>query len=140
MNGPATNGPARARFALCVLFGINALNFYDRQILAAVMEPVRKEWTLNDSAMGLLGTAFTLLYAAVGVPLGRLADTWARTRLLSMGVTLWSLLTAASGLAGNYASLFVTRLGVGIGEASCAPASNSLIGDLYPPARRARAL
>jgi MFS family permease len=127
-------------FALWVLFGINALNFYDRQILAAVMEPVRKEWALNDSAMGLLGTAFTLLYAAVGVPLGRLADTWARTRLLSVGVTLWSLLTAASGLAGNYAALFVTRLGVGVGEASCAPASNSLIGDLYSPARRARAL
>ena len=111
--------------ALWVLFGINALNFYDRQILAAVMEPVRKEWGLNDSAMGIFGTAFTLLYGAVGVPLGRLADTWARTRLLSIGVTVWSLLTASSGLAGNYAALFATRLGVGVGEASCAPASNS---------------
>ena len=72
-----------ARFALWVLFGINAMNFYDRQILAAVMEPIRKEWVLSDSAMGLLGTAFTLLYAAVGVRLGRLADIWTRTRLLS---------------------------------------------------------
>ena len=60
-------------FALFVLFGINALNFYDRQILAAVTEPIRMEWGLSDSAMGLLGTAFTLLYAAVGVPLGRLS-------------------------------------------------------------------
>ena len=131
---------SHARFALWVLFGINAMNFYDRQILAAVMEPIRKEWVLSDSSMGLLGTAFTLLYAAVGVPLGRLADSWTRTRLLSLGVTAWSLLTSASGLAWNYASLFVTRLGVGVGEASCAPAANSLIGDLYPPAQRGRAL
>jgi MFS family permease len=116
------------------------MNFYDRQIVAAVMEPLRKEWGLNDSAMGMLGTAFTLLYAAVGVPLGRLADSWSRTRLLSIGVSVWSLLTAASGLTWNYASLFMTRLGVGVGEASCAPAANSLIGDLFPPARRARAL
>lgn len=130
----------QAWFALCVLFGINAINFYDRQILAAVMEPVRKEWALSDSSVGLLGTAFTLLYAAAGVPLGRLADSWRRTRLLSIGVAFWSLLTSASGLAWNYASLFATRLGAGIGEASCAPAANSLIGDLYPSAQRARAL
>src|SRR6266478_116287 len=57
-------------FALCILFGINAMNFYDRQILGAVMEPVRKAWGLSDSAMGWLSTAFTLFYAVVGVPLG----------------------------------------------------------------------
>lgn len=127
-------------FVLWVLFGINAMNFYDRQILAAVMEPVRKEWGLNDVAMGFMGTAFTLVYAAVGLPLGRLADNWVRAKLLSIGVSVWSLLTAASGLAWNYSSLFVTRLGVGVGEASCAPAANSMIGDLYPPAQRGRAL
>jgi MFS family permease len=132
--------PPNAWFALCVLFGINTMNFYDRQILAAVTEPVRKEWALTDSAIGFLGTAFTLLYAVVGVPLGRLADCWTRTRLLSIGVTVWSVLTAASGLAWNYGSLFLSRLGVGIGEASCAPAANSLIGDLFPANRRARAL
>jgi MFS family permease len=88
----------------------------------------------------LLGTAFTLVYAAVGVPLGRLADTWARTRLLALGVATWSALTAASGLVRDYGSLFATRLGVGVGEASCAPAANSLIGDLFPPHQRARAL
>ena len=130
----------KAWFTLLVLFGINAMNFYDRQILAAVTEPIRKEWALSDSAIGLLGTAFTLLYAAVGVPLGRLSDGWKRTRLLGLGVAVWSLLTAASGLAWKYWSLFAARLGVGVGEASCAPAANSLIGDLYPPAQRARAL
>src|SRR5437867_3261121 len=127
-------------FALWVLFGINTLNFYDRQILAAVAEPVRKEWALSDSALGLLGTAFTLLYAFVGVPFGRLADTSSRKRVLGVGCALWSVLTAVSGLAQNSWQLFVARLGVGVGEASCAPAANSLIGDLYPPKQRARAL
>src|SRR6266404_170673 len=127
-------------FALCVLFGINALNFYDRQIPAAIMEPLRKEWVLNDSTMGWLSTAFTLFYALIGVPLGRLSDSWARTRLLSIGVAVWSLLTATSGLTWNYWSFFVTRLGVGAGEATCAPASNSMIGDLFPLHQRARAL
>lgn len=127
-------------FALWVLFGINAINFYDRQILSAVAEPIRKEWALSDSVLGLLATAFTLLYAVVGLPLGRLADTWSRTRLLGLGCALWSLLTAASGLALNFWQLFVARLGVGVGEASCAPAANALIGDLFPPAQRSRAL
>jgi len=127
-------------FALWVLFGINTMNFYDRQILSAVAEPVRKEWALSDSALGLLGTAFTLLYAFVGVPFGRWADAWSRTRLLAGGCAVWSVLTAVSGLAQNASQLFVARLGVGVGEASCAPAANSLIGDLYPPERRSRAL
>jgi MFS family permease len=132
--------PRRAWFALGLLFAINAVNFYDRQILAAVTEPIRKEWALNDTMMGTLGTAFTLIYAAVGLPLGRLADSWSRRKILSVGVAAWSVLTAASGLAWNYASLFVSRLGVGVGEASCAPAANSLLGDLFPPRKRSIAL
>jgi len=130
----------KAGFALSVLFGINMMNFFDRQILAAVTEPIRMEWHLNDTALGWLNTAFVLLYAAVGVPLGRLSDRWLRTKILSLGVTIWSLFTAASGLAWNYWSLFAVRLGVGVGEASCAPAANSLIGDLFPPHKRARAI
>src|SRR5262249_33592065 len=129
-----------AWFALFVLFGINTMNFYDRQIFGAVMEPVRKGWGLSDLEMGWLSTAFTLFYAVVGVPFGRLADHWKRTRILSIGVTVWSLLTVASGLAWNYWSLFVTRLGVGMGEATCAPAANSVIGDLFPAHQRGRAL
>lgn len=127
-------------YSLAVLFAINALNFFDRQILGAVTEPVRQEWGLSDSAIGLLGTAFTLVYAAVGVPLGRLTDSFKRTRLLAGGVFIWSLLTAVSGLVMNYWQLFATRLGVGVGEASCAPAATSLIGDLYPPEQRSKAL
>jgi MFS family permease len=130
----------QAGFALGVLFAINMMNFYDRQIIGAVMEPIRKDWDLTDTDVGILGTAFVLIYAAVGVPLGRLSDRFSRTRILSGGVTVWSLLTAASGAAWNYRSMFAARLGVGIGEASCAPAANSLVGDLFPPHQRGRAL
>jgi len=127
-------------FSLLILFGINTMNFYDRQLMGVLAEPIRKEWHLSDSALGLLGTAFTLIYAAVGVPLGRLSDRWLRKRILSAGVAAWSVLTAASGFAWSYASMFVARLGVGIGEASCAPAANSLIGDLFPAAQRSMAI
>ena len=72
---PMTNENRRRAFALCVLFGINTMNFYDRLILAVVTEPVRKEWSLSDSSMGLLGTAVALLYGFASVPFGRMADT-----------------------------------------------------------------
>ena len=130
----------KTTFALCVLFAINTMNFFDRQILGAVGETVREEWKLSDTALGTLGTAFTLLYAVVGVPLGRLTDKFVRTWILSAGVAVWSLFTAVSGIAQNYTQLFFARLGVGIGEASCAPAASSLIGDLFPASKRAKAL
>ena len=112
------------RFALAVLFAINMMNFFDRTIFGAIGETIRREWGLGDAAIGALGTAFTLLYAAVGVPFGRLSDNLARTRILAVGLFVWSLLTAASGLARNYWQLFAVRLGVGVGEATCAPAAN----------------
>src|SRR3984957_6887347 len=131
---------ARAWLALSILFAINLLNFFDRQLLGALGEPVRKEFHLSDSALGFLGTIFTITYAFVGLPLGRLSDQWSRTRLIAIGTGIWSLLTAASGIAQNFAQMVAFRLGVGIGEATCAPAGQSLIGDLFPPNQRARAL
>jgi predicted MFS family arabinose efflux permease len=131
---------AGARFALFILFVINTLNFFDRQLLGALGEPVRKEFHLSDTSLGLLGTVFTLMYAVVGLPLGRLSDRWLRTRLVALGTVFWSLLTAASGVAQSYSQLFIARLGVGVGEAVCAPASQSLLGDLFPPQQRARAM
>jgi MFS family permease len=130
----------KARYTLLVLFAINLLNFYDRYIPGALAEPIRKEWALTDSQLGWLATAFTLLYAVVGVPLGRWSDRGKRSQILALGIAAWSVLTAASGIAWNYGSMFAARLGVGVGEAACAPAANSLIGDLYPAAQRARAL
>ena len=119
-------------FALIVLFAINTLNFFDRQILGAVGEPIRKEFGLSDASLGLLNAAFTLLYAFVGIPFGVLADRVGRKRILAMGVFVWSLLTAGTGVVQNFWQMFAMRLGVGIGEASCAPAATSLIGDLFP--------
>ncbi len=131
---------AGVRYALVMLFLINFLNFFDRAIPAVVLEPIRKEFNLDDTWLGLLGTSFTLIYALAGLPLGRLSDKMRRTWVLSGGVFVWSLLTAASGAAWNFVSFFLIRLGVGVGEASCAPASNSMIGDMYPSQQRARAL
>lgn len=127
-------------YALFVLFAINTMNFFDRQILGAVGEPIRKEFGLSDASLGALGTAFTILYAFVGIPFGRLADRIGRKKILSIGVFVWSLLTVGSGLANNFWQIFALRLGVGVGEASCAPAASSLIGDLFPASWRAKAL
>ena len=135
-----TASQREARFALWVLFGINLLNFFDRTLVAALTEPVRLEFGLNDQQIGWIGTIFTLAYAIVGLPLGRLSDTRDRTRLLALGVGFWSVLTAASGAVWNFGSLLAARVGVGVGEAICAPAGQSLIGDYFPPERRARAL
>lgn len=134
------NPKQAAWYALAVLFLINALNFFDRQIIGAVGEPIRKEFSLSDSALGALNTAFTLLYAFVGLPLGRLADKYSRKKILAIGVFLWSLMTAGSGLARNFWQIFVMRLGVGVGEATCAPAATSLIGDYFPTEKRAKAM
>jgi MFS family permease len=131
---------SHAWFTLAVLFGINTMNFFDRNAPAAVQEKIRDEWQLTDTQLGWLGTAFILLYAVVGLPLGHLADVWRRKWLLAGGVALWSVLTAGGGLAWSFASLFAFRLGVGVGEAVCAPVASSLIGDLFPAERRARAM
>ena len=128
------------RRALVVLFLVNVLNFYDRQTLGALAEPMRREFGLSDTQLGALTTFFTVVYAVAGLPLGRLADRWSRKWLLAIGVTVWASLTALGGLAGSYGSLLASRLGVGVGEAACAPAATSWIGDVVPATRRASAL
>ncbi|MES2261237.1 MAG: MFS transporter [Pseudomonadota bacterium] len=125
--------------ALWLLFAINFLNFFDRTIPAVVLEPIRHEFGLTDTMLGLLATAFTLVYAVAGIPLGRLSDRLPRNRILGGGVLVWSALTAASGMVTGFWSFFMVRLGVGVGEACCTPAATSLIGDLFPSRQRARA-
>jgi predicted MFS family arabinose efflux permease len=123
-----------------VLFLVNVLNFYDRQTLAAILEPLRHEFSLSDTQLGGLFTLFTVVFALAGLPLGKLADTRSRRPLLATGIAVWTGLTGLAGLATSYAVLLATRLGVGIGEAVCTPAAASWIGDLVPASRRARAM
>jgi MFS family permease len=132
--------PRNTLLSVLVLCGINLLNFYDRQAPGALAEPMRREFGLSDTQIGLLGSMFIWVYALAGVPLGRVADVWSRKKLLTIGVTVWSALTAASGLAASFSFLVFTRLGVGVGEAVCAPVGTSWIGDLFPAKRRARVL
>jgi predicted MFS family arabinose efflux permease len=127
-------------FSVVVLFAINILNFYDRHVPGALVEPMRKEFHLNDTQVGLLGSAFIWIYAIVGVPLGRIADSASRKKLLAWGVVIWSALTASAGLANTYALLLFSRVGVGVGEAACAPTATSWLGDLFPPNKRSRVL
>ncbi len=130
----------RLGFTLALLFGLNFMNFYDRQVVGAIGERLKNEWQLTDGQLGGLTTAFILLYAVVGIPLGRLADRGRRSVILGTGAIVWSAFTALSGLASGFASLFIFRMGVGVGEASCAPTANSLLGDLFPKHQRSRAI
>ena len=130
----------RLWFSVTVLFAINILNFYDRHVPGALVEPMRKEFHFNDTQIGLIGSAFIWIYALVGLPIGVLADRWSRKKLLAWGVIIWTALTASTGLASNFWMLLFTRGGVGVGEASCAPTATSWLGDLFPPHKRSRVL
>ena len=131
---------ANAWRILFLLFLANLFNFFDRTIPAIIIEPIRMEWHLSDFQLGIIGTAFTIVYAIAGLPLGRMADTGSRSKLMGWGLAAWSGLTAVNGLVGSFWSFLIVRMGIGIGEASYAPAANSLIGDLFPAHRRARAM
>jgi MFS family permease len=126
--------------SLGVLLAVNLLNFYDRQVPGALTEPIRKEFNLSDTEIGLIGSVFIWVYALIGIPLGRVADVWSRRKLLAWGTGVWSAMTACVGLATTFPILVVTRLGVGVGEAVCAPTATSWIGDLVPTKQRTRAL
>jgi predicted MFS family arabinose efflux permease len=126
--------------SVLVLSAINLLNFYDRLVPGALVEPMRREFRLSDTQIGLLGSIFIWVYAIIGVPLGRIADVWSRKKLLAAGLTVWSVLTAAAVYASSFSFLLFTRMGVGVGEAVCAPAATSWLGDLFPANRRSRVL
>ncbi|WP_423825908.1 spinster family MFS transporter [Sandarakinorhabdus cyanobacteriorum] len=137
---PAVGGPY-ASYVLALLVLVYVFNFIDRQILSILAEDIKRDLNLSDAQLGFLyGTAFAVFYALFGVPIGRLADNWVRTRLLSFGLTLWSGMTALSGLAGSFTQLSLARIGVGVGEATAGPSAYSMISDWFPKARRATAL
>jgi MFS family permease len=139
---PAQDG-VQARNAwrvLALLFLANFLNVYDRIIPAVLSEPLRLEFKLNDLQLGLIGTAFTVVYALSSIPLGRLADLRSRRMVIGIGLAVWSLCTALTGMASGFVSFLLVRMGVGVGEASYAPAAHSLISDLFPRNKRSKAV
>jgi len=130
-----------AWYALFVLVLVYIVNFVDRQILSILVGDIKRDLGVSDAQIGFLyGTAFAVFYALFGIPLGRLADSWYRGRLMAMGLALWSSMTALSGFANSFALLATARIGVGIGEASASPAAYSMISDSFPKERRATAL
>lgn len=130
-----------AWFVVIVLMTLYIFSFIDRMIIALLVTPIKADLFLTDTDIGLLhGLAFALFYTFVGVFIARLADNWNRTKLIAIGVLLWGLATAACGLAGSFATLFIARIFVGVGEASLSPAAYSMISDYFPPDKRARAM
>jgi MFS family permease len=128
-------------YVLSVLVVVYILNFIDRQILSILAVDIKADLGLSDADMGFLGgAAFAVFYALFGIPLGRLADNWSRVKLLSIGLSLWSVMTALSGFAYNQFSLTLARMGVGVGEATASPTAYSLISDYFPKRQRATAL
>jgi MFS family permease len=125
---------------LTVLVLVNIVNFYDRHVAAALAEPLRHEFGLTDAQIGLISTVFTILYAIVGIPIGRLADSGSRKKLLAAGIVVWGCVTGLAAWARSLSMLVASRLGLAVGEAACAPVATSWIGDLFPPNRRSRPL
>ena len=131
----------RSKYVLGVLFVTFALNHLDRQVFGVLMEPIKNDLGLSDSAMGFLGgMSFALFHAIAGLPIARWADRSSRVRIIALGVAVWSVATTATGFARNFAQMTVARVAVGIGEASNGPASHSIISDYFPLRRRATAL
>jgi MFS family permease len=126
---------------LGVLFVVYIFNFIDRQILAILLQPIKEDLKISDTALGFLtGFAFAVFYTFAGLPLARLADRWVRRSLIAISLVTWSVMTAASGLAHGFTDLALARIGVGIGEAGATPPAHSLLSDYFPPEKRATAL
>src|SRR5712692_3405387 len=122
------------------MVGINFLNYVDRWVAAAAAPLIQKEFHINDALVGLLGTAFLLVYAFAALPFGYWGDRGVRRTIIGVGVTIWSLATLFSGLAANYVQLFLSRAIVGIGEASYYPAGTSHVSDYFPKEQRGRVM
>ena len=138
MNG---NSRLYAWYVVAVLLVAQVFAFLDRMIMGLLVGPVRETFQISDTQYSLLaGLAFSLFYAIMGLPLARIADSRNRRNLIVAGIAVWSAMTALCGLARNFWSLFLARVGVGIGEAALGPAAYSMISDYFPKSLLARAL
>ncbi|MBT6960110.1 MAG: MFS transporter, partial [Rhodospirillaceae bacterium] len=132
---------AYAWYVVVILTLAYVVSFIDRQIMALMVEPIRRDLDISDTQISLLlGLAFAIFYTVLGIPLGRLADTYNRRKIIIVGVVVWCAMTAACGLARNYVQLFAARIGVGVGEAALSPSALSMISDYFPKETRARAV
>ena len=122
------------------MVGINFLNYMDRWVAAAASPLVQKEFHLSDALIGLLGSAFLLVYAVAALPFGYWADRGVRKTVIGVGVAIWSVATLFTGFARNFAQLFLSRAVLGIGEASYYPAGTSLLSDYFPKEQRGRVM
>lgn len=133
--------PGRAWAAVTVLMLAYGSSFADRQIMTLLVGPIRHDLNITDTQFSLLsGMAFVLFYVAMGVPLAAVADRWNRRSLVTVGIVVWTTMTALCGLANSYWTLLAARIGVAAGEATLSPSAYSLIADYFPPQRRARAM
>jgi predicted MFS family arabinose efflux permease len=131
----------RRYYVLGVLTVVYALNFLDRTIFNVLIEPIKKEFALSDTAMGLLaGFGFVLLYSLIGIPIARVADRLNRRNIVALAFAFWSAMTFLCGMASNVTSLALARIGVGLGESASSPASQSIVADLFSKNERPRAL
>jgi MFS family permease len=128
-------------YVLVLLTAVAAMNFVDRQILGVLLEPIKAEFGLPDWMLGLLtGLGFAAFYATLGIPIAALSDRKNRRNIIVICTTLFSVMTALCGAAANFWQLFLTRIGVGVGEAGTMPASQSIISNLFPIENRAAAM
>ena len=130
----------RAAYALAVLTFVNLFNYIDRWVVAAVLEPIKKSLLLTDTQLGFIGTGFIVVYSLTSPVFGRLGDRRARPPLIALGVAIWSLATGLAGFARGFASLFVARAAVGVGEAAYGTIAPALLSDTFPLERRARVM
>lgn len=134
-------GGYHAKVALSLLVIVYVFNFIDRQILSILAEEIQADLGISDSGIGFLyGTAFAVFYSVVGIPLGKLADVWTRTKLISIGLATWSIFTVLSGTARSFLALSIFRIGVGVGESSASPSAYSLLSDYFSPKVRTTVL
>lgn len=130
-----------AWYVVGVLMLAYVSSFVDRQIMALLVEPIKRDLRISDTGMGLLmGFSFAAFYSILGFPIGRLADRRSRRGIIGWGIAIWSVMTALSGLARTYWQLFLARTGVGVGEAALSPPAYSLIADYFPRERLGTAI
>ena len=124
-------------YVVAFLWVVMLLRFVDLQIVAVLLESIRREFEVSDTLLGLMtGSAFAIFYGTLGVPIAWLADRYNRRNIIVASVGLWSAMTALCGLAGSFTSLFIARMGVGVGEAGGQPPAYSLVSDYVPPEKR----